>query len=421
MLACYFRSLFENTKDGIIHSGCIRDHAHGIQTSFSYTAGSYGQNISAGTENLALPSVETCSGKLDFYVLGAYTINYICRMIETLSKYSVEVVILPYLTPIQRFLLAEQIPNGMKERKEVIQFLDAPYSYLKNQNIEQVYFLYENGKTIPKEMDFLVPGYQFEPVEESIRKLVYEMEGCQIPIVKAGYIVLGQWMFYFGVYGPDVKQISQYVREELADEQWETEGSIKSINKIMGTFQKKFGSYPYASIMMYQGPICARPSEKDSFLAAKVYHREQGCGMNTLCDGVECAMRCLHEHDHDIMQYHKNKEKNEERFGVLVTGNVNMRKYFPEVAMRFWNVKEKIRVVTLPNCGADSYWNSQLLPLLQGKDTRYWLCPIRKETSTRALFQILTESSFNRLIQLNHEYGFCLSGYLVPVEEGRRL
>ena len=121
------------------------------------------------------------------------------------------------------------------------------------------------------------------------------------------------------------------------------------------------------------------------------------------------------------MQYHKNKEKDEDRFGVLLLGNVSLQKYFSEVTMRFWKFREKIRAVTLPDCGVEQYWNAQALQLIRGKDVRYWLCPIRNDTSTRALLQIITESSFNRLIQLNHEYGFCMAGYLVPVEYGQRL
>ena len=65
--------------------------------------------------------------------------------------------------------------------------------------------------------------------------------------------------------------------------------------------------------------------------------------------------------------------------------------------------------------------DSQILKLIHGSDMIYWVCPVRKYTSTRALLQIITESSFNRLIQVNAEYGFCISGYLVPYDEENQI
>lgn len=417
VLACYFRSLFENTKDGIIQSGCISDRAQGTVTSFLYTAGGYGQITEAGPVRKEIGVKQW--KKLDYFILASYSVNYLCKMIDVLKKYRTRVVILPYLTPIQRLLLAEQVPFGEKERKEIIQFLDAPYMYLKEKEVEHIFFLYENGRPISKEKQFLVAEYQFEPVGAEVEKLVYEMEGCEIPIVKAGYIALDQWIFYFGVYGPDMTQISQFVREELPAGQLEIESAASNINRITESFQKKFGNNPYGSIVMYHGPLHASPREKNSLLTARVFHREQGCRVERACDGTNCAMECQRSHDYDMMQYHKEKEKNIERFGTLLTGNVNLRKYFPEVAMRFWDFRDKVRTITIPNCGNEKYWNAQILQMFQGKDIRYWICPIRNDTSTRALLQIITESSFNRLTQLNYEYGFCISGYLVPVDTER--
>lgn len=422
MLACYFRNLFKNTKDGIIQLGCIRDCVKNTQIDYIYTAGSYSQRIGGETERAAASVREAYSKDgLEFYVLGAYTINYICKFLDLLSKCYVRTVILPYLAPIQRLLLAEKIPANIKERKDLIAFLEEPYAYLREQNVGQVFFLYENGTAISKEPEELEEGYKFEPVEEKVKKLVTEMEGYEIPLVKAGYMILEQWIFYLGVYGPDMREISQFVRGELYDSNRKREELFTDINRTSKEFQEKFGEHPYATIAMYQGPVSARPSEKNSLLTAKVFQREQKCIERALCNGTDCTMRCQHEHDYDVMQYHKNKEKDEDRFGVLLLGNVSLQKYFSEVTMRFWKFREKIRAVTLPDCGVEQYWNAQALQLIRGKDVRYWLCPIRNDTSTRALLQIITESSFNRLIQLNHEYGFCMAGYLVPVEYGQRL
>ncbi len=414
MLTCYFRSLFENTKDGMIQSGCITERPLGVRTTYLYIAGSYAESDEWKAKNESGPQGEP--QQLDYLVLGAYTINCLCRMLNILSRYRVGTMILPYLTPMQRLVLAGQISVERKERRELLRFLDMPYRYLKSRNVEQVYFLYENGRSISDRPDCLVHGEQFEPVKNDIRQLVNEMEGCKIPLVKAGYVALNEWMFYFGVYGPDIRQISQFVREEL-----EENDLTADIREITGPFLKKFGEYPYGSVMMYHGPLYAVPKEKDSLLTAKVFQREQKCGLEKCYESKDCTMKCMHEHDYDIMQGHKNKETNEGRFGVMLTGNVNMRRHFSEVAMRFWKVRTQVRVVTLPNCGAEKYWNPQLLQLFQGRDIRYWVCPIRRSTGTRTLLQIVTESSFNRLIQLNYEYGFCLSGFLANVDDEQKL
>lgn len=406
VLASYFRSLFENTKDGIIQSGCIRNREHRTQTTFLYMAGSYGRSGEWQGENEQ--EDEPPDGQLDYLILGSFTPNYICRMIDILTRYEVGTVILPYLAPIQRLVLAKQLPAGMHKRREVIRFLDAPLDYLKAWKVKQVYFLYENGAPISGSPEFLPPGSRFEPVEDDILKLVYEMEGCELPLVKAGYIALEQWLFYFGVYGPDIRQISKFVLEELSEDD-----SAEKIGALTEEFLKQFGEHPYGSVMMYHGPLGAAHTEKGSLLTARVFHRDQGCGREKLCDDMDCVMKCMHERDFEQMQCRKGGG----RFGIFLTGNVNMRKYFSEVAMRFWKVRDLVRVVTLPNCGAEKYWNARLLQLFQGRDTRYWVCPIRSDTGTRALLQIVTESSFNRLVQLNYEYGFCLSGYLANDEE----
>lgn len=419
MLACYFRNLFENEKDGIVQSGCVLDRTLNRHTNFIYASGSYSQNyirqelhqIEEADNNVSERKAAEDT-TIDIFVLASYSLLYIRRLFVLLEKQTVRTIILPYLTPIQRLMIAERMPKDFERRKEMVRFLDAPYRYLKEKKIENIYFLYGNGKPLSELTDIILPGAQFELVEEAVQKLVNEMEGMQVPLVKAGYIVENQWIFYFGVYGPDIRQISQFVREELKEEI--DQGKVGDATEH---FLKRFGRDAYASIAMYHGPLYDHPTEINSLMTGKVFHCSQACSARIPEDGTTCALKCQHDYDYDMMQHHKNRALSHSRFGIFLLGNINMKRHFPEIAMRFWNIRDKVRAVSIPNCGVEEYWNVQILKLFHGNDMIYWFCPIRKYTSTRALLQIVTESSYNRLIQINQGYGFCLSGYLVPIDE----
>ncbi len=423
MLANYFRTLFENERDGIVQSGCIFDRSMERYTNFIYAAGSYSQNYVRQEQYQSdeydieiLKRQGTGEVAVDLFVLASYSLSYIRRLFVLLEQKHVKTVILPYLTPIQRLMIAECMPNAFGRRKEMIQFLDAPYHFLKEKNVEHIYLLYENGTPISNVDASLTTGIHFEAVDETVQNLVDEMEGVHVPVVHAGYIFENQWIFYFGVYGPDITQISKLVREK-----WKEEIDQGKVGEATELFLKSFGRDAYGSIVMYHGPLYDHPTQIKSMMTGKVFHSSRSCMSYIPNDGSSCSMACQYHHDHDVMQNQKKHSFQYARYGTLLLGNINLKRYFSDIAMRFWEIRNQVRAIGLPNCCVEEYWNSQILKLIHGSDMIYWVCPVRKYTSTRALLQIITESSFNRLIQVNAEYGFCISGYLVPYDEENQI
>ena len=89
MEARYFRYQYENTQDGILQSGCIWDRRVDKKTTYLYAAGEY-----AGIPRIARDQEKKWGRKepetiLDIFVLGAYTVPYICRLLEILQEQGV--------------------------------------------------------------------------------------------------------------------------------------------------------------------------------------------------------------------------------------------------------------------------------------------------------------------------------------------
>ncbi len=136
-----------------------------------------------------------------------------------------------------------------KTDRELQRFLGAPYSYLKEQGVENIYLLYGNGPMLPREQDALLEGHYFERVDRRIQEMVTEMEGVFIPVYyAAGYIVENQWLYYFGTYGVEM-QMNTGVKLELD------------------------------TITMFTGPQYARNREMECMLTTKVFTREQHCNI----------------------------------------------------------------------------------------------------------------------------------------------
>lgn len=153
MEARYFRYQYENTQDGILQSGCIWDRRVDKKTTYLYAAGEY-----AGIPRIARDQEKKWGRKapetiLDIFVLGAYTVPYICRLLEILQEQGVRTVVLPYIPPMIRMNMMTYLEKNGTTDRELQRFLGAPYSYLKEQGVENIYLLYGNGQMLPREQD----------------------------------------------------------------------------------------------------------------------------------------------------------------------------------------------------------------------------------------------------------------------------
>lgn len=102
---------------------------------------------------------------------------------------------------------------------------------------------------------------------------------------------------------------------------------------------------------------------------------------------------------------------------MMLLGNVDFNRYLSTIKKRFACVIDQIRAITLPECGKREYWNRQCLSFMYGKDTKYWICGLARETSPAVISDIVVADPRNHVVTISEEFGFCFSGYLVATAE----
>ena len=173
MEARYFRYQYENTQDGILQSGCIWDRRVDKKTTYLYAAGEY-----AGIPRIARDQEKKWGRKapetiLDIFVLGAYTVPYICRLLEILQEQGVRTVVLPYIPPMIRMNMMTYLEKNGTTDRELQRFLGAPYSYLKEQGVTGIiYPCTRTNKVVGKNL-VLFNKNDAEPIESTIREFNY--------------------------------------------------------------------------------------------------------------------------------------------------------------------------------------------------------------------------------------------------------
>lgn len=407
----YFRHLFQCEADEIVHIGSIWDNTSQQQTNYVYLSGSYMQKDCSNSDAGRLLSD---GDKLDFAILGSYTYPEIIRLLYIIKKHQTHTVLLPYVTPVQRLFLAHKVPLNYEYRKKLIYFLDYPYDCLRKTGVENIYFLYQNGEPIEDNLNMLQPGYHFEPVDDAVTRVVTEMEGRTIPVVKAGYIVENNWLFYMGTFGPDIHGIRQFLKDyvECCDDK--EEADYQKLEQVLRLFEKQFGESPYATIVLFHGPIHDNPRETSSIMMGKAFPTGRKCQAIIPQNGKTCALKCQYNYDYEYLQRYKNREENISRMGILLLGNVNMKKYLPQILVYFWSLQRKTRAILVSNCGAKNYWNAQMMKGLISEDSIYWILPVEKDGRSEVILDILAFSSYNHIVNINKRFGYCFSGYLVP-------
>lgn len=421
----YFRYLFENLDGGLFHTGSIYDKENQRTTNYIYMAESYCRStFRKGNSNIYVE--ESLPEQIDLLVIGGYTAKYIHRLIDIVKSRRVETVILPYLAPIQRLVLAEGYTESLHKTKEITRFLQDPYQFLKKYDIGNIYFLYGNGKIMNREPEELEHGFHFELADRDSLLLIREMEGYAIPVVRAGYIIENGWLFYFGVYGMDIRNLSDFAKEYFSHieniytvSENPNEDYIRQKNRLLLEYFKKFGSSPTVAIVMFEGPLYVYLRENDSFLTEKEFSKAGQSEMWMQCRKDSCCMctlRCAHGKDYDNMQHHK-RNTEESRFAVLMLGNVNLNRYWSDILSRFWQLRMRIRGISVPNSGSGENWNHQMLRFSAKKDRIYWICVKDDITSAGVVSDIVLSASNNRFLPIDEDMGCCLSGYIVPIED----
>ncbi|MFP3155791.1 hypothetical protein LQZ18_15455 [Lachnospiraceae bacterium ZAX-1] len=414
-----FRYLFENSKDGTIQSGCIWDTIAQKKTTYLYMAQAHIKENTNKSKSLVKLCEEDPMDPWDIFILGAFTVPYVKKMLELVKKNNIVTIVLPYIPPIQRLVLYHWYEPDMQKDTDFLDFMEHPYTFLKKAGIRHIYFVYGNGNNIELESENFSPGHYFDKADDEILHLVSEMEGQYIPVVKAGYIVENSWLFYYGQFGRDMDRFSQLSLNNPE----EVEGSmpfrgkeklLAGVKKICHEYMKQFGMKTSSTITMFQGPINDSPQEVDSVLAGKIFSKENNCKTQIPTNGRNCLLKCLYQNDYDLLKRHKMMDREESCFGVLLLGNININRCLPELIVRFSCVQNKIRVIALPGCGMEEYWNKEYLVWMNQNEMRYWVCTKQQAEASAVITDLVLANPYNRVVTVSEEYGYCFSGYLVP-------
>ena len=346
------------------------------------------------------------------------------RLIHITQKHGVKTVILPYLTPIQRLALMEEINEKSALGKEIHRFLKDPYLFLKKAVGGRIFFLYVNGDAVIRNPDELDAGIHFTPVEEKERKLIRMMEGRTVPVMQAGYIVENGWLYYFGMYGLGIHVLSDFMRDyfshsenisaasENADEDY-----AEQTRRLVREYYRKFGNSPASTVVMFEGALHTSLGENESFVTQKELDGIDRCRVWGQNKDTGCTIRCMYGRDYDVMQNCKNSRIQAGKFGVMMLGNVNLNRFYPEIAERFCTVKGRTAGVCVPNCGSGEDWNYRIINLFTVEGRQYWICGKHDITSVGVVGDIVLSSSRNRVLMLDQGYVCCFAGYIIPKED----
>lgn len=382
----FFRYQYEYTQDGIIQSGCIWDSESGEKTTYLYMTGEYTPSSRGRQREEGRKRNLSEGDALDMFVLGAYTVSYIRRLVEILEEREIRTVILPYVPPGIRLEIAAHLDEEEKETGGMEEFLKAPYAYLKKRDVDHVYLLYGNGPILKGRIREMEEGHYFEKTDKRLQKMIANLEGEFVPVYSAGYIIENQWLYYFGFYNVD-------------------------------SFWSRLG-LALDTITMFAGPLLVRNEEVNGLFMCKPHTREQCHNLREGNDCYEnCLLKCIYRSDYDVLKRHMDKNHEILKTGILNLGNVNLKADLNSVIARYGAVLDQIRGISIPNCGNDQFWDKRLLSVFTGSDMEYYICACGKNTGSSAILDIAVSSAFNRFVNVNDEFAYCFSGYIVQKEE----
>ena len=372
MKALYFRTLFRNMNDGIYHILSMWNEPQDYTASVVYLCGAdasiprtLGEDASFADETFPI----------DLLVISHLNLQYLEYVIEMLELRRVKQIIMPYMDKKQRASLLRHLEGQEQPDKLTLDskgrtFLRDPYRYALSKGVEEFRYLMGNGPAY--EGQDTIPGGYFQPLEKSADEKIWKEEDGFVPVYKAGYLIMNRWVLSFGVY--------------------------------------QGNGYP--TIVMYHGSIEDDLVEEDCVMSVKPFSYIQSCKgrMKGECD--LCSLACTHRSDFDLLKGHSKKALTEYENGTLLLGNMLLPGNVERLYHRFHYVKEKVRFLSVPNCGAKENWDYRVMGFGKENNYRYYACPVNTLSDADTFRTLGTIRPYIRLSMLNEYYGLCGSGFL---------
>lgn len=373
MDARYFRMLFRNVNDGMFHIFSLWDTYQKRKVSVAYISGAsetISHTVSEDTRFI------NDNYDIDMLVIASLNLYYVEKIVEMIDSRNIKCIIMPYNSPNKRRKWMEHLEGQAQTDKIQIsmsqksrRFLQDPYAYCINKGVEEFLYLLGNGSAY-KGQD-TIEGNYFKPVDVELDERIEVSEGRMIPVYQAGYKILSNWVFNFGVY----------------------EGNR------------------FPTIVMYYGTIQDDPVKDDIVMNVKPVSGIKPCSSRMREDKDLCGLACAHRGDYDCIRKHKRKGAEVYENGVLLLGNMVVRGHVEELYQRFAYVKEKVRFVGIPNCGAKANWDYRIMGFGKEHNYRYFVGAYNSLTSPECIYDLGGSSPYIRYSMTDEYYGLCGSGF----------
>lgn len=466
MKALYYRYLFENVENGMIQAGSIYNEENDCSVNYVYLSGNpTNSNINDGVSSKDSSRTNDITGigildkrtirrlagaPIDLVVVGEYTRDCLGILYALLQNTTIQTVIMPYVAPIHRMLVEQWISEeqDMEEKalpeqwilepemspEKLLEFsclIRHPYHALKNMGVENVYLLY--GNCPPCSLDAVQnarKGNYFELADAEDLETIKIMEREYIPVVKAGCIIKNKWVFYFSAYGMNVMELYQFTRRYYTKEGYdralrhpENTQYQAGMQRLLEAYKKTYGLEAFAAVIMYAGPgqVKESGSKINGAMYEQSFGRENHCSPYLDAGRTVCMLKCIQRNDYGMLRNQFTRESRTLRMGVLFLGNIDMHKNMEEILKRYRGYGKTVRIVSIPGNEDVSKWNPEFPWKFEGEGIRYWVGNINERMDTKILKDILLAGSYNRIISVNEEYGYCLSGYMLDGEEYQQL
>ncbi len=404
-----FRYLFENTSNAVIMSGCLWDKGVQEQLRYVYSC-EMNHNPFEQYRQMSDGPMLYHGSPVQMFIMGSFSLEDAERLIHTIRQDVVDTVVLPYVAPVQRLSIVQTLLSQGIKNKDIIEFVQAPYLYLKKSGVKKFFFVYGNGRAFENTEMEMYPGYYFEPQNGEILEMIEEMEGYRIPVVKAGHMINNRMLFQFGYFGIDLHRIRHFLFHYMKSVRI---GRIddRQIKKMLLAYRKSFSEHGMETVTMFCGPTEIVASQKDCVLNTIVMDKEDYCHADIERDDGRCTVKCMLYHDYDVCHCHRTEEA-DLRAGILLLGNIQLSKHIQELRHHYRMICPQIRAVSVPNCGNIYNWESSLTDMNVKKNAVFWICPQCSQMQNQVLREIKAKNARYRIIMLNEKYGCCFNGFL---------
>jgi beta-lactamase superfamily II metal-dependent hydrolase len=279
---------FWSVGQGLFASGVLNDEKSGKRFHWVYDCGT-----TSGKKylNKALKRYKEDKfrghekSKIDLVVISHFDADHISGIVDLLSKFSVQTLLLPYMPLWQRLLIAFE--SGVDSQQSVMRFYVDPVGFLNDAGgggkVERIVFVSTSGEGPPIADGDQVPGLDglvlngrvrdVDPEDEDVRSLNASITGAknnvrpqvQFLSSQSNLVVWGLWEFVpyneTGVktkatavpFSAFKKQVAECRRDLLASPTDAVLGKLKDL------YDARFGKIGLArnliSLFMYAGPI----------------------------------------------------------------------------------------------------------------------------------------------------------------------